>query len=54
VATNSVTHVPRPRGSSAEGGGSEAEMKHVKEKKSTGEKKEVTMTMTANTTTPET
>jgi len=49
-----VTLGPRPRGTAAEGGGSEAEMTDVEEKEATGETEDVTMTETANTTATET
>jgi len=52
--TNRVTLGPRPKGTAAEGGGSEAEMTDVEEKEATGETKDVTMTETANTTATET
>jgi len=43
----------RPKGTAAEGGGSEADMADVEKKEATGEAEDVTMTETANTTATE-
>ena len=45
---------PRPRGTAADGAGSEVEMTDVEEKEATGETEDVAMTETANTTATET
>ena len=51
--TNRVALGRRPKGTAAEGGGSEADMADVEKKEATGEAEDVTMTETANTTATE-